>query len=157
MAKPYTAHYKDRVSSVSGDAPLDLLVITHPQLLVPLRIVNDTQDLVSGGNTFVALAFRSSLPDDIERQLPRAKLAVDNVGREMVQWLDASKGGRGSQVRVMQVMRDTPDVIEFDMTMDMLNVRQTPLEITAELGFQNTLSVAAMPFVYRPDNTPGLF
>jgi hypothetical protein len=157
VAKPYTTHFKDRVNAVSGDAPSYLLTITHPSLGAPVRLCNDTQDIVSNGNTFLSCAFRISLPDDTEGQLPRATIAIDNVGRELTQWLDASNGGRGAQIQIQQVMRDTPNVIEFDITCDLLNTRQTALEISGELGFQNTLALAGLPIMYRPDNTPGLF
>ena len=157
MAKPYSTHFKKRVNSIGGDAPSYLLEITHPDLAQPVRICNDTQDIVSNGNTFTALAFRISLPDDIENQLPRAKISIDNVGRELTQWIDDSNGGRGAQVRVMQVMRDDPNTVEFDITCDLLSVSQSPLEISGTLGFEDLLSRAGLPVMYRPDNTPPLF
>jgi len=107
--------------------------------------------------TYIALAFDIQLPDDVEGKLSRIPLKIDNVGRELTQWLDASRGGIGAQARVMQVMRDEPDVLEFDVTMDLLNVRQNGAFVTGELGYENTLGLAAMVAQYRPDNTPGLF
>jgi hypothetical protein len=64
----YTTHFKERVGALSGDAPSYLLEISHPQLAVPIRICNDTQDIVSNGNTFTAMGFRVSLPDDIAQR-----------------------------------------------------------------------------------------
>ena len=157
MPRNYSAHFRDRTGSSSGQEPLYLLEITHPQLAVPVRVVNDNQDLVSNGNTFTAMAFRISLPDDVAQQMPRAQLAIDNVGRELTQWLEASNGGQGAQVRVMQVMRDTPNVIEADYTLDLLNVKQTVFEVTADLGYEDTLGRPALVATYRPENTPGLF
>jgi len=157
MPRGYTSNFLERTGSTSGDAPLYLLEIEHPQLTTPIRIVNDTQDVVSNGDTFTAFAFRVSLPDDIDKQLPRARLSVDNVGRELVQWLDASAGGKGATVRVMQIMRDAPDLVEFEITLDLLNVSQTAAEVSAELGFDDTLNLAGLPISYRPDVAPGLF
>lgn len=157
MAKSYTTNFKKRVNSTSGEAPSTLLEITHSLLVTPVRLVNDNQDLVSNGNTFTALAFDITLPDDIAQQLPRARLSMDNVGRELTQWIDASQGGRGAHVRVMQVMRNAPNVLEFDITMDLLNVRQTLLQISGELGFNNTMGIQALPITYRPENMPELF
>lgn len=157
MPRGYTTNYLERTGNTSGDAPLYLLEIEHAQLATPIRIVNDTQDIVSNGDTYTAFAFRVSLPDDIDKQLPRARLSVDNVGRELVQWLDASAGGKGATVRVMQVMRDAPDLIEFEITLDLLNVSQTAAEVSAELGFDDTLNLAGLPISYRPDIAPGLF
>ena len=112
---------------------------------------------IAADETYIALAFDIQLPDDVEGKLSRIPLRIDNVGRELTQWLDASRGGIGAQARVMQVMRNEPDVLEFDITMDLLNVRQNGAFVTGELGYENTLGLAAMVASYRPDNTPGLF
>jgi hypothetical protein len=157
MAKSYTTNFKKKVNATSGDAPVTLLEITHSLLVTPVRVVNDNQDIVSSGVTFTAFGFSLTLPDDISQQIPRARITLDNVGRELTQWIDASQGGRGAQVRVMQVMRNTPNVLEFDITLDLLNVRQNLLQISGELGFDNTLNIAALPMTYRPEVTPELF
>ena len=153
----YTAHFRERTGNTSGETPLILLEITHADLAVPVRVVNDTQDIVSGGETFVAFSFDITLPADIDKQLPRATLTLDNVGRELTQWLDASLGGRGSQCRVMQIMRDTPDVLEFDSTYDMLNVSQSITQVSCSLGYDDTLNLPGLAMFYRPENTPGLY
>src|SRR4051812_29570696 len=108
MAKAYSAHYKEKTGATSGEDPVTLLEITHAQLLAPVRVINDTDDLVSNGNNFVACGFDVALPDDQAGQMPRASIAIDNVGKELTTWIDASMGGRGAKVRLMQVMRDTP-------------------------------------------------
>lgn len=157
MAKNYSAHFKEKTGSTSGEEPLYLLEITHPQLSVPVRLVRDTQDIVSNGNTYIAMDFRIQLPDDLQGKLPRAPIQIDNVGRELTQWIDESNGGRGAEVRVMQVMRDDPDTLEYDVTMDLLSVRQNGAFVTGELGYQDTLNLPALAMSYRPDNTSGAF
>lgn len=153
----YSDHLRESTAATSGEEPAYLLEITHDQLDDPLRVVNDTQDLTSNGDTYTGYPFRISLPTDVDRELPRAVLTIDNTGRELTQWLDNSNGGQGAQVRVMQIMRDDPDTIEFEITLDLLNVSQSPLEIRAELGYDDTLNLAGLPITHRPDISPGLF
>ena len=153
----YSTNYYDRTSGTSGEEPVYLLEITHPQLGSPIRVVRDNLELVSNGNLFIAMAFDIALPDDVHGRLSRVPLTIDNVGRELTQWLDASNGGVGAQVRVMQVMRNDPNVIEFDVTLDLLNVKQNASKVTGELGYENTLGLPALVASYRPDNSPGLF
>lgn len=153
----YTNNFREQTGSTTGIAPVILLEISHAQLGTPIRVVNDTQDIVSDGDTYTAFAFRVALPSDIAGQLPRATLTLDNLGRELTQWIDNSNGGVGAQVRLAQVMRDTPDVIEYEITLDLLNVTQTVAEITGELGYDDTLNLAGLPITYRPDVAPGLF
>ncbi|MCE5182350.1 MAG: DUF1833 domain-containing protein [Betaproteobacteria bacterium] len=109
------------------------------------------------GNQFKALAFRCRKPDDFEKQLPRAELAVDNVGRELVGWLEASGGGKGATCRMIEALRSAPDVIEWEVTMDLSNLKITTPEVLGTLGFEDMLNQIAVPFTYRPDNSPGIF
>jgi hypothetical protein len=157
MPKNYSAGFKEETAATSGEEPVYLLEITHPQLAVPVRVVRDTQDLVSNGNTFIALSFDIQLPDDVQSQLPRATLRLDNVGRELTQWIEGSNGGKGAKVRLMQVLRSTPNVLEYDATLDLLDVRQNVSFIYGELGYEDTLNLPALAETYRPDNTPGVF
>ena len=73
--------------------PLVLLTITHPTLAQPIRLVNNapldsgSNNIVRGGQTYVAFPFDLTLPDDVERQAPRGRLSVQNVTREIVDFI----------------------------------------------------------------------
>ena len=158
MARAYSAAYKSTLAGVSSaEAPLLLLEIDHSALASPVRVVNDTQDITSNGDIYVGLPFRCELPDDFEAQLPRARLAIDNIGRELMVWIETSQGGAGSTCRFMQVMRSRPDTIEWEITMALSNVKCTVMEVSADLGFENLFSRMACQFTYRPDTAPGIF
>jgi hypothetical protein len=158
MPRNYSAHFRSRINATAADeAPLILLEIAHPTLATPIRVVNDTQDLVSNGNLYVGVAFAIWLPDDIEGQMPRARLAIDNVGRELVEPIENSGGAQGATVRVMQVLRSQPDVIEWEATLDMRNVEMTQAQITGELGYEDILNRPAIAMRYDPASSPGLF
>jgi hypothetical protein len=158
MARAYSAAYKSTLADVSSpEAPLILLEIDHADLTSPVRVVNDTLDITSNGNAFVAMPFRCELPDDFEGQLPKARLAIDNIGRELMVWIETSSGGAGSTCRFMQVMRSRPDTVEWEITMNLYNVRCTMREVSADLGFENLFSRSASALTYRPDIAPGIF
>jgi hypothetical protein len=158
MARAYSAAYKSTLAGVSSaEAPLLLLEINHAALGAPIRVVNDTLDLTSNGNIFVGVPFRCELPDDFESQLPKARLAIDNIGRELMYWIETSQGGAGSTCRFMQVMRSRPDLIEWEITMSLYNIRATFKEVSADLGFENLFNRAACTLTYRPGVAPGIF
>lgn len=158
MPRNYSAAYKSTLAQTSApEAPLILLEITHPDLALPVRVVNDTQDVTSNGDLYVAVPFRCELPDDLENQQPKARLAIDNVGRDLVYWLEISGGGEGSSVHVMQIMRSAPDVVEWEITMQLANVRITQAEVSGELNFENLFGRPAVAVQYRPDTAPGVF
>ncbi|MBD3610518.1 MAG: DUF1833 family protein [Gammaproteobacteria bacterium] len=157
MAKTVTTGQQEDLNRIHGDAPLTLLEITHPDLGAPVRVVQDNQSVVHLGNTFVAMSFRIILPDDKAQGMPKATLIIDNVGKELVSWLETSNGGQGAQVRIIQVRRSVPDVVEWELTMDLNDVDMTMLEVNGVMGFDDVLNLPGQPFVYRPDTAPGVF
>ena len=134
-----------------------LLEIDHPSLTAPVRVINDTQDLTSNGETYTAAAFEVTLPEDIADQVPRAALAVDNIGRELTEPINTTQGAEGATARLMAVMRSRPDVVEWEVTLDLFNARITPARITAQLGWENLFATPAVRLTFRPETAPGLF
>lgn len=146
------------VLSTSTDAPLLAAIeITHPELAVPARFVNDTEDLFIRGERFFACRFDLTLPDDQDQQLSEAKLEVDNVARELTLWLDRSQGGKGAKCRMLMVLRATPDNLEFDMTMDLSGLAITNLRVSGSLGFKNTLMQSAVAVRFDTTTAPGIY
>src|SRR4051794_10843563 len=120
MPRGYSDTLKRKNAATSGDeVARTLLEITNPALPAPIRVVDDNQDLVSNGHNYVAFGFEFQLPDEVATQVPRATLALNNAGEELTSWIDASRGGRNSSVRVMQVLRSAPDTIEWETTLDL--------------------------------------
>lgn len=158
MARAYSAAYKSTLGRTSAaEAPLILLTINHAALGSPVYIVNDTQDVTSNGHLHIACPFRCDLPDDFEGQMPRARLAVDNVSRDLMYWIETSGGGQGSTVTFAQIMRSRPDTVEWSITMNLYNVTANFQEVSAELGFDNLFGRPAVRLTYRPDTAPGIF
>lgn len=158
MPKEYSAAYKSTLAEVNApEAPLILLEIDHPDLSAPVRVVNDMQDVTSNGNLYVAFPFRCVLPDDFEGQLPKARLSIDNVGRDLMYWIETTGGGQGSSATFKQIMRSRPDDIEWSIQMSLFNVNVTMQEVSAELGFENLFGKPAISMKYTPSTSPGLF
>jgi len=148
---------KNVLATSVNEPMLVMLEITHAELAVPVRVVNDTQDLVSQGKTFLKCPFELMLPDDIEGQLPQATLSVDNIGQELTQWLEVSRGGQGAKCRMMMALPGDPNTLEYDMTMDMTAMKIDNQKVSAQLGFVNTLGRAAVAKTFTPATAPGLW
>ncbi len=158
MARNFSPRAKRNLNATSADEPLlELIEITHPGLAVPARFVNDTVDIVVEGNTYLACRFDLSLPDDQDEQVPNARLEVDNIGRELTQWLEVSQGGAGAKCRLILLLRSTPANLEFDMTMDLTGLAITNYRVSGDLGFKNTLMQSAVTVRYDPTTSPGNF
>jgi len=158
MPKEYSAQYKSTLAEVSAEeSPLILLEIDHPELTQPVRVVNDMTDVTSNGDIYIAFPFRCVLPDDFENQLPKARLSIDNVSRDLMFWIETTGGGQGSTATFKQIMRSNPNLIEWQIQMSLFNVTVNMQEISAELGFENLFGKPAVTFKYRPENSPGLW
>ena len=145
------------INSTSGELPLVLLEIDHSGLSEPIRVVGDTQDITVAGNLYVAFPFSISLPDDFDGRLPKATLTIDNVGRELTSWLESSGGGRGATCTIRLVMRSAPDVIEYEILMDLTNLSIDWQKVSGQLGYEDLLNRPAVQLQYRQDTAPGLF
>ena len=143
-------------------APADVVVVAleirHPALPDPIGVVQDTEPLAMEGRNFLPLAFRARLAPDVDGRAPSAEIALDNVGRELMRWVNVAQGGAGATLRVMRVLRTSePPRIEWEITTDVLAVRATQREVALQLGFDPLLSRPAVLVRHDPHTAPGLF
>ena len=140
-----------------ADRLLTALEISHPAIAQPVRVINDTIGRSIEGNDYVALRFDARLADDIAGQAPQAELAIDNVGRALTQWIEATGGGVGASVRVMQVLDIDDPPVEWEVTLDVAGMAVDQERVTARLGFDPLLGRAAVTLRHDPQTSPGLF
>ena len=158
MPIKYTDAFKSTISRLSApEVPLIALQIDHRDLDEPIRVINDRQDLTIQGKRFVACGFTVTLPADQERTIPKAQLEIDNVGRDLMYWIETSHGGKGATAKFMRVMRSAPDVIEWQTTMDAKNLTCTFQRVSCNLAYVNINQRPAIALAYRPDTAPGVF
>lgn len=158
MTTTYTPAGRRNLLATSADEPvLVLCEITHPDLSEPIRVVNDTQNVTIQDAEYVACPFQLTWPDDVDQQQPKGQLQVDNIGRELTQWLEYSNGGKGAKCRLMQALRSDPSVLEYDITLDLTDISIDNQAVTGTLGYLNTMSIPAVALRFDPATSPGLF
>ena len=137
-----------------ADTILTALVVSHPSATI--RLVNDVVDRVVAGETFAACRFRARLVDDPSTGLPRAQIEVDNIGRALTRWIEATEGGRGASVTMMQILAST-DAVEWQATLRVHDVHVDQLVVRVSLGFDALLGRAAVRWRHDSQRSPGLF
>lgn len=158
MAKTYSTSYNRIVNAVSApEFPLVLLEIDRDDLVTPIRLVNDSANLVHNGVTFVGLPFDITLPDDPEQGMPMAQLSIMNVGREMTSWIEQTDWTKETTCKLIQVMRSSPNVAEWSITMVMSDIQMNSQWIQAKLGFEDLFGSPAVTLKYSPSIAPGLY
>lgn len=134
---------------------------------VIFRIVNDSVAHVVDGVDYMPFAFRAKPPSFVPNQIPKAELEVDNVGRPLMKWIEASNGGRGAFVRMMRLETVFPDKIEKDTklasTVDweiMLSAkisRATNEAVSIQLGAEYVLERPGVKIRHDVRRSPGLW
>lgn len=153
-----TRTYYREINPTAAMAPLVFMVVTHSALGAPIRIVNDNQDWVSGGNTYTAFPFEVIPPNQGGGQIPSATVRIDNTGRDLMGFLESAEGGRGAKVRFFVTARSTPDVIEQDFNhFDLLSTNTTNSAVEFKIGWESPLSRPASLRRFDPATAPGLF
>lgn len=146
---------RQRVTDVAGT--LMLLEVSAPSFPEILRIVNDTQDWVSNGVTYIGVQFGFKLPDDVSGQAPRAQLVLSNVGRAITEDLERLTPGELVTARLMITDRAEPNVIEQDHYLPMTSVSVNTQTATAACGVDYLTRQQAVRLRFNPQTSPGLF
>lgn len=158
MPRNFTNTLKANLIRTSVDeSPIVLIEISNPLLSNPIRLVRDNKDVVSNGITYTACMFDVALPSEQEKEMPKATLAVDNVSRTLTRFFEQLQGGPDTSVRFIQILRSDPDVLEYDITLDLVNVSVTPFRVTGTLSFDNLANKQSVTRIYNKVTAPGLF
>lgn len=152
---PTTVRALQRVDDTAG--MLVLLGIDHPALSGPVRIVNDTRAVVSRGTTYVGLPFRVDLPNDKSKEVPRAQLQMDNVGRELSAELERLPPGAVLQATISLIYRSAPDVVEYEFTSPLSAVKADQLSVSASMGPDDVMRLPAVRKRFDPRTAPAVF
>lgn len=135
---------------------LVLLELNHSDLAIPVRLVNNTEDVTSNGNVYTAFPFHARMPDDQEEREPVAELVVANATRELIDSVRSLQGKLDTVLSV--VLADSPNVIEWGpVDMEVKVVNYDADSVTFQLGMQ---AFSEEPFPSRsftPAQFPGLF
>lgn len=140
----------------TDQAALCLLTVTATGLMTPLRFVNNQVDVVSRGQTYLAVAFMIALPDERDDSPPRVTISVDNVDRALVAALRAMVSP--PQVALEVVFSGDPDTVEAGpFNFALRNVDYTADLISGELFFEDFLNEGFPADSFTPSTAPGLF
>jgi hypothetical protein len=136
---------------------VELLTIEDGGLPAPVRLVNDTREFVSAGQTYLPLPFALTFPEAAAGEVPRALLRVDNVGLEITADLEALPPGAELMATVAAAYRKTPDTIEYSFKAPLFGVRADLMSINASAGPGDLMRRPAVAIRYDPTTAPGLF
>ncbi len=137
----------------TDDVWLQLLTIEHADIVTPIRLVNNTEDVVSRGDTYTAFAFDLSLPATAQESV---ELTVDNVTRELI---DEVRTIDTPLTITMEIVRAAdPDTVEagpFEYQSRAVEYDVQRMRFT--LAYEPLLNEPFPAHTYTPIDYPGLF
>jgi len=135
---------------------LVLLEITHADLVVPIRLVNNDVDIIHNSDTYLAFPFRINLPDQAESSAPRAAIEIDNVDRTIVQAISGLTTPADVSIKV--VLASSPDTIEVEyVDFKMSGVSYDALVVRADLSLEEFMIEPYPGETFDPGRFPSLF
>lgn len=150
-----TARQLQKVTDNGG--VLMLLEINHASFSAPVRLVNDTRNITTLGYEWLALPFSITLPNDKAKEVQRARLQMDNVGREITAELEALPPGASIKATIRMVHRSTPGVIDFQFAAPLSGVRVDATAVSATMGRDDIMRMSAVLLRFDPSTAPALF
>lgn len=122
----------------------------------PLRVVNNTVDIISRGQRYLAYPFKIVLPNDDTEKLPAVSLEIDNVAGEIMAWI---RGFQTAPNMLLEVITNINyDVVERSIGyLTLRKVDYDQMSITGSLEVDNILSRRFPADTYDPVQFPGLF
>jgi hypothetical protein len=147
---------KAQVFGEEGGGFLELLVIDHPDLDAPLRFVNNNVNITSNGKLYIAYPFTITLPKDRDRAVPSATLVIDNVTREIGQYIREMVEPPTVTISIIRI--DDLDAVEQEFpTFTLRNARYNSLTVTGELRLTDQAREPYPQRHFTPSEYPGLF
>lgn len=140
----------------TGECPLFLVEFDHTDWGSPIRIVNNTEDVVSGGNTYTAFPFELELPESAPDREARTTIRVCNVDRQIVALLDALATPPTATLSL--VLASTPNTIELGPAdFELVDYQYGTLVLEGTLAYEDVLNERIPADIFSPGDYPGLF
>lgn len=122
----------------------------------PLRVVNNSQPVLSRGMTFDPYPFALTLPADDSESLPQVRLTISNIDRRIVEFLRGA--ATAPTIAIELVTSAFPDLVEKSLTfLALTQVGYDALTVTGTLNVDDFLAQRFPGEGYVPPLFPGLF
>ena len=133
-----------------------LMTIDHPSWGTPVRLVDNGEDVVSNGNTFIAMPFKLALPTIEGDSAPEVTVEIDNVHRDILATL--RQDVTAASVTLEIVLSNDLDTVEISVSDLKLRVTEYDvLLVTGTLMFDFPLNTGFIGERYTPYTAPGVF
>lgn len=142
-------------SQHTAEAWLTLMTLDHASLGSPIRLVNNTEAIVSAGESFSACPFQFVFPSEDAETIGEANVEIDGVDQSIVASVRQIASPLDAVIEV--VLADSPDTVEVRISgLKLRNVEYDAHRITGTLRFEDVM-VEPATLTMTPQRFPGIF
>lgn len=144
------------LSQESDDPFLTLLTLEHEDFVAPIRLVNNSVDILSRTNTFMAFPMRITFPADDGETARVFKIEFDNVSLALVEQMRTVL--TPITVTLEMILASMPDAVQMSQgELKIQNITYNSSKISATIVLDTFLNTEVTSERYIPQNFPGLF
>ena len=140
----------------SNDPFLALITLTHASFASPIRLVNNSENIISRGNTFTAFPMKIKLPMDDGESAREVQLVFDNVSLELIDEIRTVTTSIGVSIEL--VLASMPNQVQASLEeLKIATINYNKTQAVARLVLDSFLTTEVTSERYNPQNFPGLF
>lgn len=144
------------IASSSTVAWLCLLTIWTGDGSDALRVVNNSEPIVSRGNQFEPFPFSVTLPTDDSQSMPQVTLVLSNVDNAIIEFVRGQVIAPNIAIEI--VTSAYPDTVEKSLTfLKLVSVTYDAMVVQGRLDVDDFLAQKFPAESYVPPQFPGLF
>lgn len=151
----------------TGEVPVVLVTIEHPELPEPIRLSSDPTERLSSepliygtrsrGAEYLFVAMSAPLPSETESAPPNAQIVCDNVDRRIVEMVRSVVSPPPTMTLEICLASDPDTVEEAYEDMVALVADYDVGQVTINLGVESFVSEPYPSVTFNPTRFPGLF
>lgn len=143
-------------SRQSDDPFLILLTLSHETFATDFRLVNNSVNVVSRGETYLAFPFQITLPIDDGETAREFAIQFDNVSLFILDGIRTAT--TPIRVNIEMILASIPDAVQFSFgEAEIRTISYNQSTVQANLYLDSFLNTEMTSETYKPTNFPGLF
>ncbi len=140
----------------SDDPFLTLVTLSHSDFAAPIRLVNNSVNVISRGDTFIAFPMQIRLPADDGEKARDISIEFDNVSLELIDEIRSVTDEIG--VKIEMVLASLPDEVQIELDeLKIQSLNYNKSRISAAIVLDSFLTTELTSERYSPTNFPGIF
>lgn len=156
MARELSDNLLSQMNSESSIDPFLALITLSHESFDTLYLVNNTESIVSRGNTYNPFPVKVKLPTDDGETQREVSLVLDNVSLELIEEIRTPT--TPIECKVEMILASNPDIVEISYDeLKIKNVSYTKQNISAKLYLDDFLDTELTSEKYTPTSFPGIF